>query len=66
VGARAPASSLNEEIVREHRETERQKMHEILDEYLLFCRQMGVLILLPYLLPHFSVFFFFLKTSFDR
>ncbi|KAG2720353.1 hypothetical protein I3760_02G032000 [Carya illinoinensis] len=42
LGGRVPASSLQESIVREYRETERQKMHGILDEYVLFCRQMGV------------------------
>jgi hypothetical protein len=42
VGGKAPASSLKESIVREYHETERQKMHEIMDEYLLICRQKGV------------------------
>ncbi|XP_041002265.1 U-box domain-containing protein 33-like [Juglans microcarpa x Juglans regia] len=42
MGGRAPASSLQESIVREYRETEKQKMHGILDEYVQFCRQKGV------------------------
>ncbi|XP_062156574.1 U-box domain-containing protein 33-like isoform X1 [Alnus glutinosa] len=41
MGGKAPASSLKESIVREYHETERQKMHEIMDEYLLICRQKG-------------------------
>ncbi|KAB1214366.1 U-box domain-containing protein 33 [Morella rubra] len=42
MGTKAPAKSLTERIVREHWEAERKEMHVILDEYLLFCRQMGV------------------------
>lgn len=42
MGAKVPASSLKEEVVREYRETERQKMHNILDKYLQICLQMGV------------------------
>ncbi|XP_059456957.1 U-box domain-containing protein 33-like [Corylus avellana] len=41
MGGKAPASSLTEKIVREHQETERQKMQQIMNEYLLICRQMG-------------------------
>lgn len=43
VGTRAPASKLKESIVREYREKERQKMQKTLDDYLLICRQMGVI-----------------------
>ncbi|KAB1214369.1 U-box domain-containing protein 32 [Morella rubra] len=42
MGAFVPASSLQENVVREHRETERQKMHALLDKYLQICRQNGV------------------------
>lgn len=42
MGTKAPAKSLTERIVREHWEAERKEMHVILDEYLLFCREMGV------------------------
>lgn len=43
VGAKFPASSLKEQEVRAYREIERQSMHKTLDEYLLFCRRMGVI-----------------------
>ena len=42
VGTKAPASQLKEKIVSDYRESERQNMHKILDEYVRFCLQMGV------------------------
>ncbi|XP_059456952.1 U-box domain-containing protein 33-like isoform X2 [Corylus avellana] len=42
MGTKAPASKLKEKIVSDYRETERQNMHQILDEYVRFCLQMGV------------------------
>ncbi|XP_039164961.1 U-box domain-containing protein 33 isoform X2 [Eucalyptus grandis] len=42
LGAGIPASSANERALREHRENERKNMHELLENYLLVCRQMGV------------------------
>ncbi|PON92089.1 GPCR kinase [Trema orientale] len=42
MGTKFPASSLKDQEVRAYREIERQKMHKILDEYLVFCHRMGV------------------------
>ncbi|KAE7999502.1 hypothetical protein FH972_003922 [Carpinus fangiana] len=42
MGTKAPASQLKEKIVSDYRETERQNMHQILNEYVRFCLQMGV------------------------
>ncbi|KAF7847635.1 hypothetical protein BT93_L2768 [Corymbia citriodora subsp. variegata] len=42
LGAGIPASSANEIVLREHREKERKNMHELLENCLLVCRQMGV------------------------
>ncbi|XP_059456549.1 U-box domain-containing protein 33-like [Corylus avellana] len=42
MGTKAPASKLKEKIVSDYQETERQNMHQILDEYVRFCLQMGV------------------------
>lgn len=45
VGTVLPVSAVKEEKVREHRETEKQNMDKILDEYLQMCNQMGVIFL---------------------
>ncbi|XP_012083381.1 U-box domain-containing protein 33 isoform X3 [Jatropha curcas] len=42
MGTKFHATSLKEQEVRAYREIERQAMHEILDEYILLCWQMGV------------------------
>ncbi|KAF8010065.1 hypothetical protein BT93_J0896 [Corymbia citriodora subsp. variegata] len=42
LGVGLPASSVNKKVLREHRENERKNMHELLENYLLVCRQMGV------------------------
>ncbi|KAF2315302.1 hypothetical protein GH714_038764 [Hevea brasiliensis] len=42
MGTKFHASSLKDQEVRAFREIERQDMHKTLDEYLLFCRRMGV------------------------
>ncbi|OWM88201.1 U-box domain-containing protein 33 [Punica granatum] len=42
MGTELPVNAVKEEKVREHRETERHDMDELLDEYLLTCKQMGV------------------------
>uniref|UniRef100_A0A2N9H9X2 RING-type E3 ubiquitin transferase n=1 Tax=Fagus sylvatica TaxID=28930 RepID=A0A2N9H9X2_FAGSY len=42
MGAKVPASSLKEKIVRDHQELERQEMQKIMDEYLQICHKMGV------------------------
>ncbi|XP_010523754.1 PREDICTED: U-box domain-containing protein 33 isoform X2 [Tarenaya hassleriana] len=42
MGAKFPASAVKEEEVRVYRETEREKVHMILDEYLRLCQQRGV------------------------
>ncbi|KAM1707581.1 hypothetical protein ACFX13_000721 [Malus domestica] len=42
MGTKFPASSLTNQQVRVHRETERQHMNKILDDYIRICLQMGV------------------------
>ncbi|XP_059456956.1 U-box domain-containing protein 33-like [Corylus avellana] len=42
MGTKVPASKLQEKIVSDYRKTERQNMHQILDEYVRFCLQIGV------------------------
>ncbi|XP_050204107.1 U-box domain-containing protein 33-like isoform X2 [Mercurialis annua] len=42
MGTKFHASSLKEEEVRAYREIERKEMHEMLEDYLVLCRQMGV------------------------
>ncbi|CAL0315073.1 unnamed protein product [Lupinus luteus] len=42
MGAKFPASSLEEQEVEAYREIERQSMHKTLDEYLHICQRMGV------------------------
>ncbi|XP_030474338.2 U-box domain-containing protein 33-like [Syzygium oleosum] len=42
LGAGIPASSVNEIVLRGHRENERINMHKILDNSLLVCKEMGV------------------------
>ncbi|XP_038681871.1 U-box domain-containing protein 33-like [Tripterygium wilfordii] len=42
MGTKLPVSSLEEEKVKQWRQIERQEMHEVLDEYLLICRRMGI------------------------
>uniref|UniRef100_A0A1J3J693 RING-type E3 ubiquitin transferase n=1 Tax=Noccaea caerulescens TaxID=107243 RepID=A0A1J3J693_NOCCA len=42
MGAKFPVSAVKEEEVRVFRETEREKVHKILDEYLGICQQRGV------------------------
>ncbi|XP_038681870.1 U-box domain-containing protein 33 [Tripterygium wilfordii] len=42
MGTKFPVSSLKEQKVKECREIERKVMHEVLDEYLLICRRMGI------------------------
>ncbi|XP_048236169.1 U-box domain-containing protein 33 isoform X2 [Ricinus communis] len=42
MGTKFYANSLKEEEVRAYREIERKEMYEMLDDYLLICRQMGV------------------------
>ncbi|KAI6707646.1 hypothetical protein NL676_010608 [Syzygium grande] len=42
LGAGIPASSVNEIVLRGHRENERINMHKILDNGLLVCKEMGV------------------------
>lgn len=48
VGAKFHESSLEEQEVRAYREIERKNMHKMLDEYLLFCQQMRVYVLLSF------------------
>ncbi|KAK7389946.1 hypothetical protein VNO78_25243 [Psophocarpus tetragonolobus] len=42
MGAKFPASALNEQEVQAHHEKERLKMHNTLDAYLFICQRMGV------------------------
>ncbi|XP_028770412.1 U-box domain-containing protein 33 isoform X2 [Neltuma alba] len=42
MGTKFPASALKDQEVEAYRETERQNMHKILNEYLLICQRMGV------------------------
>nr|DAD47347.1 TPA_asm: hypothetical protein HUJ06_017284 [Nelumbo nucifera] len=44
VGAKFPASKVKEEEVRAYRQLERQKMHDILNEYLALCTNHGILV----------------------
>ncbi|KAI9089968.1 hypothetical protein K1719_028938 [Acacia pycnantha] len=41
MGAKFPASALKDQEVEAYRETERQTMHDILNEYFLICQRMG-------------------------
>lgn len=47
VGGKFPADKLKDEEVTAYRDLERQKMNRGLNEYLLFCAQLGVIFLLP-------------------
>lgn len=44
VGTKFPASALNDKEVEAYRETERQNMHKVLNDYVLICQRMGVMV----------------------
>lgn len=64
VGTKFPASSLKEQEVRAYREIERQNMHETLDDYLLICQRMGVIIVVILYVYEFQNLFNFLLIFF--